>query len=637
MRVILSLVILSTFWGAVYADSQEGIVDALKSYQLLLEELQRAQKVPKRDCSTDGQSDGPKNETKSYCSIQEFCSDPSINYDSPILYQNSSGRQIENFAYFRSRQSIRACLKEGHKDQLQFIRDKAVDRLKAGHIKKIIAANKKLNKLADRYKQRESLQKVSSAVLELSLLAGLNSGESNWDAKEAPPTLLKNMLTLAEKKAKVKLHPDIKATLIDIQLLKNNPTYLSQMQTIEEALIPEVRSQDPLNNWSLLTDEAQTGGQKALEKNRERLVLKTQAGYELFKDTQAEMIRYFESRKNEMNKENIERIIERVQTMSFTPPRLIEGLEEHCAKGANALYDEEKHSLILCPQLLNYPEMEMIETMAHEMSHSFDSCALSKRMYKLKGPEVVGDAPFEIEIKMKPQAFYRLESGFQLIEEKKPGLTQDRMSYKDHPFSQTMSCLQDPQSLGAVGIDRTQIQKKVQERLEELERLGQNNSQNKEARYLNFLNNHKEAYFDYHEGCNFSESTDLIGRSQLIEGFADKMASEVVARKMQKLSQSQAQRAMLEIILSYRAGGTICTNESKSETLLREFAEKEGCKDYYANYSNEEKMLKGLEILDPKFTTHSDDQKRIERIFLAHPMIRKALNCSEKVGMKYCE
>ena len=405
------------------------------------------------------------------------------------------------------------------------------------------------------------------------------------------------------------------------------------MDKLEEKLLPDTGIQDPLFNWKLLTDKKAAGGEKFLTENRSSLIDKGQNAYGIFQDTQKEIIDYLNSIKNPSNTEKLDRIITRVNTIRFNTPRLTPTLTSACTF-PNAFYDPDSHSVTLCPQMLNYPKMAIMETLAHEIAHSFDSCNFSGEFYKSRGPVVMEEAPFEADLNMIPiLGNFKNTTAENLNPMDLKNRIQEKMLFKDNPFSKTLSCLQDSASVEAQAISMEKMKIKVQADLTELTHLGENNINNAKARALNYFNEHEEEYFNYFQGCDASKFGPL-GNTQLQESFADKISSEIVARKLKTLNNEDAQKSILEITLSF---SHICSNESTGETKLREFAIKEGCPDYRENMNNEERVLSALKILNPNFDKHPEDEKRIERIHLAHPEIRKAINCPLDSEAKYCE
>ncbi|MDD4973586.1 MAG: hypothetical protein PHY93_04510 [Bacteriovorax sp.] len=627
MRIFLIFIYSVFISHRLLAQSEETLSDSVKSFQVLQKELDETMRLKTPDCLSGTGLDP----IKSYCSVKDYCSMNEIHTDDPILYQNEKGEKVVNDGYYHLREDIRSCLKEKYADEIISKRDELTHKLGTLHLQKIIAANKKLNQLADKYNQGAKIQKISAEILNISLEIGISNSVSDWD-KDRPSNIdLRSFLSLAEKRTKITLNPEIKKTLIEIQYLKKNPLYADEVDVVENTLIPEVKSQDPFFDWTLLTDEKAAGGKKALEQNRTRLIKKTQDAYNIFQETRQEILGYLESKKNEMNVEKIERIIERVKTIRFNPPRLTKTVENEC-KYPNAFYSPDDHSFTICPQMLDYPKIALMEVMAHEISHSYDSCTFSGKIFKNTGPSTVEEAPFDIIIKMDPVlGNYRNSLTLNLKPKNK---NQDIALYADNPFSKTLSCLQDPKSVGAQSIKPEEIKRKTQEQLAELTRIGQNTPNNTKAKYLNFLNDHQKEYFDYFQGCDFSNNGDTVARSQMQEAFADKMASEIVARKLKTLSKVEAEKSVLEIALSL---GNICENDKAGATKLREFAIKEKCPDFYENLTTEMKVLKAMNIADPKFNSHPVSAIRIDRNLLAHPEIRKALKCPLDSGVKYCE
>ncbi len=609
--------------------SGSPLEDAILDYQDLQKEIDAILRVKTPDCMP-GTDTGPG---KTFCSLKDYCARNEVHTDAPVLYQNEKGEKIVNDEYYQMREDLRSCFLEKYAEDIKGKKDELASKLNATHLKQIIALNKKLNQLSDKYNQAGIIQKISTEILSMSLKAEVEGDVSPWDLEQPGEFQLAKVISLAEKHTKIKLNSEIKKTLVEIQLLKKDHRYLEQIDAFEKVIIPDAKNKDPFFDWTLLTDENAAGGKKALEANRARLIKKTQEAYGVFQETQKELLSYLESKKNENNIDKIERIKERVKTIRFHSPRLTDTLKQECVS-PNAYYSPLDHSFTVCPQVLDYPKMALMDAMAHEISHSFDSCNFSGKMYKIPGPEILSEeAPFEVDIKMDP-----IEGNYtNTLNEDPEDLSpkdkiQDKIKYFDHPFSKTLSCLQDPKSVGAQSLRPDVIAAKTKEELAELTRLGQNNPKNKKARYLNFLNDHQKDYFDYFQGCDYKGAG--LARSQMQEAFADHMASEIMARKLKSSSKTEAEKSILEIVLAY---GNVCSNEGRAATKLRAFAVNEGCLHYFENMNEEQKIIQGLSIVDPQFNPHTEIAVGIDRNLLAHPVIRKALKCSEDKGIKYCE
>lgn len=628
MRVSLIFIWILLFSLELYAQSNE-LQDTMKNYRLLLKDLDSSLKPKKVDCTPVKEL----NSEQKFCSVREFCTMSEIHAEDPIFYQNGEGGRILNEGHYQERESLRTCLKEKYADELKTKRAELIEKMGHDHLKKIIAANKKLNQLVDKHKQSTKVQKISSEILNMTLEAGIKNEWAAWDKENVSQVDLSAFLKLAEKRSKITLHPDIKKSLIEIQFLKRNPRYVEQVDKMEREMFPETKPDDPLYSWDLLTDEKASGGRKNLELNRAKMASKAQEAYALFLDTQKELLSYLESKKTENNIDHMERIIKKVKTISFNPPRLTEMVKSMC-QTPNAFYNPADHSFTICPQMLDFPKMSLIETIAHEISHSFDSCNFSTKLYKKSGPQVMEEAPFEIDLQMEYVSNHVSTVKEDPAYAKAKNKIHDTALYRDHPFSKTLSCLQSDESVGARSMNRGELKNKVKAKLSELDRLGQNTTHNLEARYVNYLKDNQEEFFDHFQGCDIGNAGTRVGRSQMQEAFSDKIASEVVARKLKTQSPDEAKKSFLEIMLSY---GDLCSKENDSSGKVKEFANRENCPNFFDNIAAEDKVIKGIDLIDPAFNTHPDVIKRIERNHLAHPEIRNALNCPLDSGVKYCE
>jgi hypothetical protein len=281
------------------------------------------------------------------------------------------------------------------------------------------------------------------------------------------------------------------------------------------------------------------------------------------------------------------------------------------------------------------PKISLVETIAHEIAHSFDSCRFSGMMVRSGLPQIVEEAPFEIEILMDLNPVNYENTLFGEDQDLSPkNIIQEKVKYADNPFLETLSCLQDSKSLGAKSIKREDLKSLANLKLSELKNLGQSVENSKKAKALDYFFGHQQDYFDFFEGCNQAENADTILRSQLEEAFAEKISSEIVARKLKLLSKNEAQTKVLELILSL---GGVCIDESKENAKVKEMNILEKCPHYFENMTEEKKVLLAVSLIDPRFDTHPGQTKVIENILLAHPEIRKVLNCPKNEGIKYCE
>lgn len=630
MKVSLFLIFALCIGLRCFAQENErSLDDTLKEYVGLQSEIDRMLKDKHPDCRSMYSCDDSSK--SALCSVKAICERPEIKREGPVLYQNSAGELLYNDDYYEFRNDLNTCLKDKFSDEISAKKAELLQKLGALYLKKIFDENKKLTQFVSKYNQGAALTKVSAEILNMSLLAGINGDGNDWEKSGTSKDDLSVMITAAEKKLKIKLIPEIKKSLVEIQYLKKNPTYQVEVDKLDRALIADIIPSDPFYDWSKLLNKESAGGVKNLTQNREQLTRKTQDAYAMFKETARDVIEYLESKKTKENLALMERLISRVKTIRFDPPRLTDTLNAHC-KYPNAFYIPKSHSLTICPQMLGQPKAVLIETLAHEIAHSFDSCNLSGKFYQKRGPSLVEEAPFDIDIKMDPPV-----GNYQVtFDVDGPGTRlQDKMKYADHPFSKTMSCLQDERSVGAVVLNENAIMDQTDRALAELKQNGQDKVESSKSMYLHFLKDNGKNYFDYFQGCDLSDHEGVtILRSQMQEAFADKISSEVIARKLSSKGRTEAERGVIEIALSY---GDLCGSTGNTLKMIRDFAVKEGCKSFYENKTYEEKVLDGVALAAPKFDPHPKTQTRINRNLLAHPQLRKALNCSYERGLKYCE
>lgn len=615
--------------GSALAEVPSDLGAVLLDYQTLQKEVDDLLKIKKPDCLPN-----PSADEKNFCELKNYCELKELHKDDPLIYQNEQGEKIVNDEYYEMRNNITSCLREKFADEIKEKKEELSLKLGNEHLKKILAANKLLSAQVSKYGQGNALSRISMEITNITLEAGLNAEAPVWGNKSSESSELLAVIALAEKRTRLKLNPEIKKTLIAIEQLKLNPSYKIELEKFESRIIPESTPKDPFYDWSQLLSEKAAGGTQKLKLNRQNLQQKSQDVYNVFEETRSDLLIFLNEKKNEKNSKQIERIIERVKTIKFNTPRLTAELKENC-KYPNAFYNSRNHSFTICPQFLNFPRISLKETIAHEIAHSFDSCNLSGNFYKSMGPEIVEDAPFEVDIKKSPVlGNFRNTRGEEPKELKAKNKIQEKMLYADNPFSKTLSCLTDPRSVGALTPDLNELKRKALEELALLTKQNQNNDKNAKARGLNYFINNADDYFSYFEGCNNSNFGDSLGRSQMQEAFADKISSEIISRDLAHSSALSAKTKVLEIALGY---GNVCPNETAVATKFRDFAVKNGCGDFIENMSNEKRILSEMNLVDPAFNPHPEVQKRLENSLMAHPTIRRVLQCPTDKGVKYCE
>ncbi|MDO9182367.1 MAG: hypothetical protein Q7U04_08150, partial [Bacteriovorax sp.] len=235
MRNYLFYILIIINSTQVFGQSDPELENAIKNYQSIKKEINETLKSKTPDCLPSTQQDF----TKTYCSIKDFCEKSEVKINNSIIYQNEKGEKIINDAYYESREAIRTCLKEKYKEEIQNKKNDLLNKLKKEYLKKILAENIKLNQLVAKLNEGSKIQKISAEIANLSLKLEISGQESNWNKANVRKNDLSIILKNTERKTKTKLNPEIKKSLIQIQFLKQNPSYLQEVDEMERAMIPE--------------------------------------------------------------------------------------------------------------------------------------------------------------------------------------------------------------------------------------------------------------------------------------------------------------------------------------------------------------------------------------------------------------
>ncbi len=608
--------------------ADDGLTSAIKDYATLKNEIDRILSAKTVDCSME------ENKNQVNCSYKNFCDILSKNKDQAVIYSDKSGGTIYNSNLDRDAKILKACLAETLETEIQAKTADIIKAKKLNHIKKISDLNKKLKTLLLKNNENAKLQIINSEIINLSLLFASENRTINWDKKDASTLELEQDISRAEKNTKTKLTLETKKTLIEMHQLIMNPIAQEEEKEIFESLFPDVKNNNIFYNWSLLTDAKKTGSKKKLESNQALYQKKVQEAYNTFKEVKENMISYLENLKNNENKNEINRSIEKLKTIKFNPPTLSHLVTSNC-ETPNAFYSSQTHSFTLCPQYLENPKIVLIETIAHELAHSFDPCNLSSGLTKKLGPEIIEEAPFDVKIKV--DSILGNYSAYPYDEKlSSKNIFQAPMKFSDNPFKSVIQCLQTSESVDAKILDQSELKKKLTKTINEIKENGLDDNKGGPYKYYDFLEKNLDSYLEFKAGCNLKKMGIDMGLSQIQEAFADKIAVDITAKEISKLNKSEAEDKILAIIANYSEA---CPNLNNVDNKLVELATKYQCPDFFASKSTEQKIIKGLIYLDQENTdSHANDEKRINRILLAHPEIQKILGCEQKIkGVKYCE
>lgn len=612
--------------GESYAETH-SVLDALKEFNQLQAELNHLFEKPVITCQINEKDLNGARSDFDRCSLMNYCKKFIGQTDSPNLYQGTDGT-IVNDQFFREQNTWAQCLKITYKDDVAQKVEEFSRAQKAKHLKEVLILNQKLQA---NLKKNNEFSKMG--MINIELINSNLSNELNADETSDEPVDLKQRINLAETKLKIKLSPSTIDLLVAIEQKTNDKKYIEESKSFEASLFPSLKPTNLFSNMANFTDVAVAGNTKKLIQNQKIYNQKSSEVYNYFFEAKKDLVEYLMSKRTLFNKNEIDRAVTRVKLIKFKTPSLGEDFVKAC-ENPNAWYSSNNNTMTICPGWLDRPKMFLYETFAHELSHSIDPCNLSAPM-KIKSSKAdeVEEAPFEVTLKMEELNQSQVLFG-ETSNDSLKSSDQKIMNVKDHPFYKMLSCLQDPKSIGAIVPNVQQIQQQIDSELDFFNKSGRSNSTDTYYSYLKFAKDNLGQFNDQYGLCHFQSSA---GVSQIEEAFADKMASELIAKKLAAMPKEVATREMEKIILGdLNTDDALCPKGPNIEKMKAHGVEV-GCDVYFANKAKAEKMAIALEM-SSHFNKDSHPLliNRFDRLIFAHPTLRKILNCSPN-GVKYCE
>ncbi|WP_413558626.1 hypothetical protein [Bdellovibrio sp. HCB209] len=392
------------------------------------------------------------------------------------------------------------------------------------------------------------------------------------------------------------------------QIPNHNYVKLSKQVQLCNGKVSAPMPEDPFLNPDLFSTKA----------NQEKLAAATARTKQLFDKVRNEVVAVLKKKRTEQNGAQIDNMIKRVQSVQFKSVDLV-NIKPHTSIAAkladegcispNAAYNLEDHSITICPQTMNMPEGALVGTLAHEFGHSFDSCS-SALAYSSQG------AVFPLWMNM-------------LVKENKSKQTVDGISAKENPFKNVITCLQSEKSIGvkvptkselhaAVDKKRKFLESEMQEAFREdqeqsdgEESFSRGSSRDASVAALDDEDSNINKYYDDYCGC-----AALSGSILLNEAFADWVSGETIASMTSELPADKAKEfAFASSGIFYSQG---CAEVAdKVEKYAQALAPK--CKSLENYIKDQHSHVEAL--------PHPDTAKRVNRIYMAKPEIRKALAC----------
>jgi hypothetical protein len=363
--------------------------------------------------------------------------------------------------------------------------------------------------------------------------------------------------------------------------------------------------QDPFVYPELFSSTESAGGSRNLQKNTDSFVRQAARIKEIFEDSKKHVIQVLEKRRTPENSDQISNMITRVKTVALSPLKPGQSLSSLAASGCdmpNAYYRLDKHQVIACPQILNFPDATLFGIIAHELGHSIDPCATSFSYTRSSdGKYFLNETAIE-------------RSGSEPASSALPSIPTEQT-----PFNNIFSCLESRDSVGAKTPSREQILNFLDAAL------AKQPSDQRLQKSQELIDSH----YEQTKFCSF-----LTG-SQMQEAAADWMGSQALAEKLSKIrapekAKSYAFESQL-LIMSLS-----CPNVKQSNrNTLRDLQSK------LTPLCSRFKAIKQALLSDTEITgdPHPKAADRLNRIIYVKPEIQQALGCraDPKTNGKECK
>ncbi len=384
---------------------------------------------------------------------------------------------------------------------------------------------------------------------------------------------------------------------------------------------PQALVNDPFAYPELLEDEEKAGGKENLIKYQNQVRKEAQRAENIFKDTKTRVIKLIEKRRTAGNKNEIDNMVQRIQQTEFAAPKLGDKFETLAVQGCempNAFYQPSLNTVTICPQLLNLPDAAIVSTLAHELGHAIDPCAMTytyskndKDQVQLDMPPYLGGPPLD---EIKPQI---------------PAVFPDK-----NPLKEVISCLNSPASMGIKIPSQQELLKAVDQFEEDLRKETQEAQEENEgpndlsdATVADLEDQRKAIRNNYNKYLHCGRFTNN-GHTQ--EAFSDWIASQVIAEKLTEIKSSEKAREY-----AFESQGvffsTECENVKQSTSARIQKATGPHCSMFG-------ELMEQYKALEPQnSSTHPKTSLRVNKVVLAKPEIQKALGCKPGQNTKECK
>lgn len=306
---------------------------------------------------------------------------------------------------------------------------------------------------------------------------------------------------------------------------------------------------------------------------------------------------------------SLENLIERIRLIDLEVLRFSHNGYSGSCDLPNAFFKADSSSIQVCSQILDLPEGALMGILAHEIGHALDPCNASLNYFQY------------------PSGLLRISRFDELADEEQntgnqsPELKVKKLELNQYPFKSTVACLQKPDAAHLKKPAQTKQHQRIQQQLMEPDLSVE------DRQYLNIKQREIKKAFQDNPFC--SSTSDSNHTEEL---FSDWFSSQVMESFVEK-AQSQARKKELsfESFLFLVANSCPGLQQKVKDLFL---------KGHWGA------QLKNCEAFDPTpidwekegiYNEHPETLTRYDRVLLARPLIRKALQCTQKKSPRVCE
>lgn len=619
LNIILIYSLCLSIWAKpVFAN--DGLVDSLRAFDDLQVEIRQSINPNRGECANfmfEASTD------KSQCELKNYCEKFKSDLNSPFLV-NQAGEQMLNEEFVSANYKLRSCLRGTYKEDIEIALSDFKEQKKLEHLNSVNSLNQKLKKVLAKNNEYTQFAKINREVLSLRLEDSIKGEERSME----------DLLFAAQKKLRIKLSKDAFSLVVKIDAELENPNYGKELKKFERSFFKELVLPNKFYDFENFTDPEVAGSENQLIENQKMYQQKALEVHNEFLNAKKAMISYLSKQRTRDNGFMIDRAIERISLVKFHTPVLSDELMKAC-EFPNAWYNPESQRVLFCPQWFNLPKINIYEIMSHELSHAIDPCTFQAPLKISRSKaDIINPGPFEINLnleKLNQSSTLIGELGNQDLTER----DQKGVTLKDNPFGDMISCLQSKKSIAAKVPNKSDLKDKIENEIKKIKESVANYQVNENYLYLKTASDNLDKYYERYGYCNLQLPG---GVSQIGESFADQIAAELVALRLENMSKSEATKDLDKLILAGIKDSPGLCPESKLVSNMKALGVQNGCREYSENQKLAEKVYRGITLASHADTDeHPAMDDRINKILLSQPKIREILNCHKRGGAKYCE